>query len=94
MLFAETAGCRPAWIEAPTEWNMIQSQTVLEWMRMGEAKGKGETLLRVLHARFHAVPTDLESTIRAATDLAVLDRWIDAAATRATLADFRQAAGL
>ena len=76
---------------------MIQSQQVLEWIAEGEAKGevKGKigSLLRVLRARFGALPADLEAAIQAQSDLARLDQWLDAASTAATLADFRQAAG-
>jgi hypothetical protein len=77
---------------------MIQSQQVLEWMAEGETKGKiegkAETLLRVLRLRFGAVPGDVETTIRAETDLNKLDVWVDAAVTAAGLADFRQATSL
>ena len=71
---------------------MTQSQQVLEWMAEGEAKGKADSLLRVLRARFGSLPTELETAIRAASDLNVLDRWTDAAATAATLQAFRQSA--
>jgi hypothetical protein len=98
LVFAEAANCRPAWRQALQGWNVVQSQQVLEWMAEGETrgeiKGKVGILLRVLRARFGAVPGELEASIRAQTDLAQLDRWADAAAIAPTLDDFRQTTGL
>ncbi len=90
LLFSEPAGCRPAWENALRGWNMIQSQTVTEWM----SKGKVDILLRVVRGRFGSLPAEVESAIRAATDPAVLDQWADAAAVSPTLDDFRRATGL
>ena len=73
---------------------MIQSQQVLEWMAEGKAKGKVESVARVLRARFGNLPAELETAIQAATDLDQLDRWTDTAATAPTLDAFRQAANL
>ena len=96
IVLAEAAGRRDVWTQALRGWNVTQSQQVLEWMAEGEVKGevKGRvaTLLRVLRARFGILPTDLETAIRAASDLSILDRWTDAAATALTLQDFRQSA--
>ena len=92
LLFSEPGGCRPAWKQALTGWNMIQSQTVTEWMGRGEVKGKVEDLLKILRLRFGAVPAECESAIRSTTDLGLLDHWIDESVTSPTLTDFRQAA--
>jgi len=96
-VFAEAANCRAIWQQALQGWNVIQSQQVLEWMAEGEAKGKVEgkvdSVLRVLRARFGALPADLEAAIQVQSDLAQLDAWLDTASTVATLGDFRQAAG-
>jgi hypothetical protein len=77
---------------------VVQSQQVLEWMAEGETrgeiKGKVGILLRVLRARFGALPADLETAIQAQNDLTRLDTWADAAGAAPTLADFRQAAKL
>ena len=94
LVFAEAAGRRPAWKEALKEWNVIQSQQVLEWMAQGEAKGKAEgeakgkaegkaeSILRALEMRFaQEPPADLIAIIRATTDLDQLSRWFDAAMT-------------
>ncbi len=82
------------WAQALRGWNVAQSQQVLEWMAEGKLKGQLSALLRVLRARFGALPADLEAAIRAATDLNVLDGWTDAAATSPTLQAFRQSVRL
>ena len=98
LVFAEAASCRPVWQQTLQGWNVVQSQQVLEWMAEGEAKGevRGQvrSLLRVLRARFGTLPADLEAAIQAQSDLAQLDRWLDAASTTTTLTDFRQATSL
>lgn len=95
LVFAEAAGRRPAWKEALKEWNVIQSQQVLEWMAQGEAKGeargKAESILRALELRLgQGPPADLVVVIRATTDLEQLSRWFDAALSATSLEAFRQ----
>jgi hypothetical protein len=67
-------------------------------LREGEAKGKVEgtagALLRVLEARFKAVPKDLRTAIEAVADVARLLNCIDQAGQSRTLRQFRQKAGL
>jgi hypothetical protein len=91
------------WKDALKEWNVIESQQVLEWMAMGEAKGEargkieGEiaSLLRVLARRFPPGATpEMEATVRATVDLERLGSWLDLAVTTDSLDAFRQAAGL
>lgn len=94
LVFAEAAGRRPAWKEALKEWNMVQSQQVLEWMAQGEAKGlvqgKAEALLQYLELRFPpGPPADLVSIIRGTTDWALLTEWFAAAVNAPTLEAFR-----
>ena len=64
---------------------MVQSQVAQGWLAEGEARGKVEgkveSLLRILRVRFKSVPAECESAIRATTELARLDSWIDTAAT-------------
>jgi hypothetical protein len=93
-ILADAAGCRPAWKQALKGWNMVQSQVVLEWIAQGKAEGKAEDILRLLELRFQTVPSDLVQSIQATTDVGQLRHWFDAAATAASLSDFRQAAGL
>jgi hypothetical protein len=74
---------------------MEQSAQVLEWETAAATRTKVEVLLRILGKRFPpAVPADMEQVIRNTGDLEQLDRWLDAAATAATLAAFRRRAGL
>jgi hypothetical protein len=98
LVFAEAAGCRPAWKEALREWNMIQSQQVLEWQAEGEVKGqvkgRAESLLEMLEARFGAVPAELASAIRATTDMDRLKAWVVLAVKVTSLDQFRQDAQL
>jgi hypothetical protein len=86
---------------------MIESQQVIEWMAMGEAKGeargeargeiKGEikALLGVLAELFPpGAPHDLESTIQTTNKPDQLQSWIRLAVKSRSLEEFRQAAGL
>jgi len=103
LVFAEAAKRLPIWKDALKEWNVIESQQVLEWMAMGEVKGeargevKGEVkaLLLVLASRFPPGATpEMEAAIRATADLGRLESWLDLAAKSSSLDAFRQAAGL
>ncbi|HEY7154570.1 MAG TPA: hypothetical protein VH575_11470 [Gemmataceae bacterium] len=87
------------WKDALKEWNVIESQQVLEWMAMGEAKGAVkngiDSLLRVLARRFPPGATpDMEVAIRTTVDLERLGSWLDLAVTTNSLDAFRQTAGL
>jgi hypothetical protein len=70
-VFSEAAGCHAAWKQALKEWNMVQSQQVLEW----QAEARAEALLEALEARFGAVPAEIASAVRATTDIARLKSW-------------------
>jgi hypothetical protein len=96
LVFAEAAKRRDVWKATLQEWNMIESQQVLEWMAEGEAKGerqgKVDTLLRQLRKKFPpGAPAELGATVRACQDAEQLDRWLDAIVVAATLDDFRHA---
>ena len=93
-MFAEAAGCRPAWKQDLVGWNMVQSQQVLEWMAEGEVRGRAISVLRVLRLRFGALPADLDAAIRAETTVATLDHWLELAVNSPTLVDFRAGAQL
>lgn len=99
LVFAEAAKRLPVWKEALKEWNVIESQQVLEWMAMGEAKGevKGEikSLLGVLAELFPpGAPSDLDAIIRATSDPEQLRRWLLIAVKGDSLDAFRKTAGL
>lgn len=95
LVFAEAADRLPVWKEALKEWNVIESQQVLEWMAMGEAKGEVNSLLQVLTTRFPSgAPADLEAAIRATTDRELLRDWLVAAIKADSLEAFRRDAGL
>jgi hypothetical protein len=99
LVFAEAAKRLPVWKEALKEWNVIESQQVLEWMAMGEAKGeakgKAESLLRVLAGRFPPGATpEMAAAIRTTVDTGRLESWLDLVFMTNSLDAFRQAAGL
>jgi hypothetical protein len=100
LVFAELAGCAAQWRAALKEWNVQQSQQVLEWQEAARKETRKETelqnarayLLRALQLRFQGpVPADLASAIAALQDGEELSRWFDAALTAASLEAFRAA---
>src|SRR5262245_9158399 len=99
MVFAEAAGCRPAWKQGLEGWNVRESQQVNEWIAEGkaegraegEAQGKQKSLLRLLALRFPpGAPEEVAAVIRATTDPEQLDRWFDVAVAAGSLDAFRQ----
>jgi hypothetical protein len=86
LVFAEAAGCAPAWKKALEGWNVIQSQQVLEW----QAQARAESLVEVLQERFKTVPESLLEQVRELRDMTVLQRWLKAAARAETLEEFLQ----
>jgi hypothetical protein len=92
LVFAEAAGRRELWKQALKEWNMVQSQVVMEWIAEGEIKGQSKMLLRQLAKKFPpGVPADLVATIQGCKDGEQLSRWSEALIDAATLDDFRRA---
>ena len=67
--------------------------TVAEaWKKEGEAKGRAETLLRLLERRFGHVPEDAAARVLAAP-VEDLDAWLDAILSASSLDDiFRNGA--
>jgi hypothetical protein len=99
LVFAEAARRLPVWKEALKEWNVIESQQVLEWMNMGRAEGEAEgeikSLLSVLAELFPpGAPPDLESAIRETESPNQLQGWIRVAVKSNSLEAFRHATGL
>lgn len=65
---------------------------VEEWKDKAGVETKRATIQRVLRARFQVEPPeDVRRAIEAATDLGLLDRWVDAAAVIPSMAAFREA---
>lgn len=99
LVFAEAAKRLPIWKDALKEWNVIESQQVLEWMAMGETKGEVksriDSLLEVLRTLFPpGAPPDLESAIRATANQDQLRNWLLLAVKADSLDSFRQTVGL
>jgi hypothetical protein len=105
-VFAEKAGCGPAWEKALKGWDVMESPIVKRWTAQaraegeargearGEAKGKAEALVQVLEERFEEVPADLRAALAGQKDARRLKEWLSLALTERSLRLFRQKAGL
>lgn len=93
-LFSQPSGCYPAWKKALEGWTMERAWAVQEWQDEARTQERVRTILRVLEARFNAVPADLSEAVSAVTDLSRLDGWVLLAATAPSVDQFRQDAGL
>lgn len=69
---------------------MIQSLHLLSREDAGEAKGRAETLLEVLHLRFGHVPMQVVLETLATRDLTLLTQWVEPAVRAPTMDAFRQ----
>mgnify|MGYP001279910951 CR=1 FL=1 len=96
LVFAELTKGLVLWQNALENWNMRESQIILGWKREGEAEGRlkamQEGILKVLQARLHmTIPEDITLALRGTNDLDKLSEWLIAAATTASLDEFRAA---
>ena len=74
---------------------MQDSKYVAGWEKLGELKAQRKPLLRVLKLRTqNPLPPDFVEAVNECDDPNELDRWIDLAATTASLGDFRAQADL
>jgi hypothetical protein len=89
LIFAERAGHPDARRDALKGFAMIESPLIAELLAKREAETKVETLLHVLQKRYREVPEGVATAIRACTDSARLDHWLDVALDAATLEQFR-----
>jgi hypothetical protein len=102
LVFAERAGCLPAWKRALEGWNMWESQVIREWKTAARQEGLQEgrqeglleanrtSLLKLLQRRFKAeIPSDLLQLIQQTNDLETLGRWFDAAVEISSADAFR-----
>jgi hypothetical protein len=94
LVFAERVGLRDVWHDALKGFAMIESPLIAELLAGAKTEAKVETLLRVLQKRYRELPEELTAAVRACTDSAQLERWLDVALEAETLAQFRQQAGL
>lgn len=71
--------------------SFLRNDFVEHWIAEGEAKGEvkgqAEMLLRVLSARGLSVPASIQQRVLSCTDVRLLQRWGDRAATAACLDD-------
>ena len=94
VIFAEAADVRPAWKEALKDWNMTESQQVLEWQEEARLDTQVVTIIGILEDKFQAVPADLSARLRAISDSQRLLRLTILAAKTPSLDQFRADAGL
>jgi hypothetical protein len=81
-------------IMSTEDWNMRESQQVLEWQREarqeGWQKGRLDMLLQLLQVQFGStLPESLVAEIRSMEDEQTVSRWLEAALRSPTLEDFR-----
>ncbi|MBI1918326.1 MAG: hypothetical protein HYS12_26845 [Planctomycetes bacterium] len=93
LVFAELAGCVPAWERGLEGWEMTESQVVNGWIRQGEAKGELKTrrqdLLDLVEGRFPgAVPNEVVQLIQQQESLELLRDWFKAAVRASTFEEF------
>jgi hypothetical protein len=92
LVFAEAAGCWELWKAALKEWNVVQSQQVLEWQAAAKAEGKtegmAEAVLEVLEARLGPLPAELPGRLRSLRDPVLLKRLLVSAVRCPTLDEF------
>ncbi len=92
VVFAESAGRRRLWKDELKEWNVRESETVLEWIAEGKLEEKVHSVLRLLEMKFPpGAPADVASLIRATDDGALLDQWFKAAFEVSSLDEFIRA---
>ncbi len=93
-VFAERVRRDDAWHDALKGFAMIESPLIGKLLAEAETKAKAEMLLHVIQKRYRELPEHLTAAVRACTESAQLDHWLDVALEAATLAQFRQQASL
>jgi hypothetical protein len=89
-VFAERAGCLPAWEQVLEGFDVWQSQTYREAERRGRLQERRDALLQILRRRFkEEPPQDLAQLIQQTKDLEPLSRWTDHAWEASSLEEFR-----
>ena len=65
----------------------LHNEVVDRFLAQGEAKGRADSLLRVLSRRGLRIPDEMRQRVLACTDNGQLETWIDRAVTAATVQD-------
>ena len=96
--FAGAMDWKDRWLTALKEWNVNESQAVLEWIAEGEAKGEAKAcanlVLKELDTKGEPVPEELVAAILAQSSVDVLMEWVATAFRCPDIANFRQRTGL
>jgi hypothetical protein len=93
LVFAELAGCLPAWKRGLEGFEMTESQVVNEWIREAEVKVELKTqrryLLALLDGRFPGmVPEEVRQLIQQQESLELLEDWFKEAVHASTFENF------
>ena len=92
LVFAEAGDRRDVWKSALKEWNVIQSQQVLEWQEQARieagTEARAEMIYEVLRAHFGALPAELPERLRAIRDEAHWKRLAASAHRASSLEEF------
>lgn len=86
---SEKSGGEAIWDNALEGWGVEESTFAKAMEARGEQRARREDIRRTLRLRFGpALTTEIQQKIQQQSDLAVLDRWFDAAVTAATIEEF------
>jgi hypothetical protein len=93
LVFAELAGCLPAWQNGLEGWEMTESMLVNSWTeearREARILARREDLLRLAQRRFPgAIPAEVVDLIRRQDSEELIGAWFDAAIDAATAEEF------
>jgi hypothetical protein len=95
LVFVELVRHKDLWKTRLEGLNMRVSKQVLEWQEEARIEALRKTLLRLLGLRYgRPIPRDVSGAVGELTEEEDLSRWLDAFATAASLAEFRDAVGL
>jgi hypothetical protein len=93
LVFAELAGCYPAWEKGLEGWDMTEPQVVNRWIEKARAEARLEEarafVLRALQRRFPGdIPPEVVATINAQPSATMLEGWFDQAMSSASMEEF------
>ncbi len=96
LVFAELSRELVNWQRGLEGWEMQESQVIRGWINRGKLEGSVETrradVLTVVRMRLQdPVPEAIRLAVEGTNDLAMLERWFEAAVQAQTLADLRAA---
>ncbi len=96
VVFAELAGCLPAWENGLEGWDMTESIVVNRWIEQGRREQslvtRREDVSRIVRLRFPgSIPVEIMDLINRQDSQEILQHWLDAAATALSAEQFLDA---